>query len=217
MCCHPALTRPSAIALTLRAVGGLTTAEIANAFLVPEATMAQRISRAKQRIKTSGVPFRMPTDGERAERLERRPARALPDLQRGLHQQHRPEPAAHRSVERGDPADARRAQPPAGRWRGRGTAGADAADRCPAPGADRARRRADPARRAGSNAVGSARHRRGRRAHQRRRCPEGRSARISCRPRSRPCTTKRRAPRTPTGRRSWRCMACSSACPTIRW
>ncbi len=69
MCCHPALTRPSAIALTLRAVGGLTTAEIANAFLVPEATMAQRISRAKQRIKTSGVPFRMPTDRERAQRL----------------------------------------------------------------------------------------------------------------------------------------------------
>jgi RNA polymerase sigma factor (sigma-70 family) len=69
MCCHPALTRPSAIALTLRAVGGLTTAEIANAFLVPEATMAQRISRAKQRIKTSGVPFRMPSNGERAQRL----------------------------------------------------------------------------------------------------------------------------------------------------
>jgi predicted RNA polymerase sigma factor len=69
MCCHPALTRPSAIALTLRAVGGLTTAEIANAFLVPEATMAQRISRAKKLIKTSGVPFRMPTDVERAERL----------------------------------------------------------------------------------------------------------------------------------------------------
>jgi len=70
MCCHEALTRPSAIALTLRAVGGLTTAEIATAFLVPEATMAQRISRAKQRIKTSGVPFRMPTDDERAERLD---------------------------------------------------------------------------------------------------------------------------------------------------
>jgi RNA polymerase sigma factor (sigma-70 family) len=68
MCCHPALTRPSAIALTLRAVGGLTTAEIANAFLVPEATMAQRISRAKQRIKSSGVPFLMPGDRERAER-----------------------------------------------------------------------------------------------------------------------------------------------------
>lgn len=51
------------------AVGGLSTAEIANAFLVPEATMAQRISRAKQSIKASGVPFRMPTDAERAERL----------------------------------------------------------------------------------------------------------------------------------------------------
>jgi predicted RNA polymerase sigma factor len=69
MCCHPALTAASAIALTLRAVGGLTTAEIANAFLVPESTMAQRISRAKQRIKTSGVPFRMPTSDERAKRL----------------------------------------------------------------------------------------------------------------------------------------------------
>jgi RNA polymerase sigma factor (sigma-70 family) len=69
MCCHPALTRPSAIALTLRAVGGLTTAEIANAFLVPEATMAQRISRAKQKIKSSGVPFEMPGDRDRDERL----------------------------------------------------------------------------------------------------------------------------------------------------
>jgi predicted RNA polymerase sigma factor len=69
MCCHPALTSSSAIALTLRAVGGLTTREIANVFLVPEATMAQRISRAKQSIKSSGVPFRLPSPQERAERL----------------------------------------------------------------------------------------------------------------------------------------------------
>lgn len=69
MCCHPALTTSSAIALTLRAVGGLTTAEIASAFLVPEATMAQRISRAKQSIKASGVAFSMPGVSERAERL----------------------------------------------------------------------------------------------------------------------------------------------------
>ncbi len=69
MCCHAALTPSSAIALTLRAVGGLTTGEIANAFLVPEATMAQRISRAKQTIKASGVPFALPTSQERAERL----------------------------------------------------------------------------------------------------------------------------------------------------
>jgi RNA polymerase sigma factor (sigma-70 family) len=69
MCCHPALSAPSAIALTLRAVGGLSTAEIAKAFLVPEATMAQRISRAKQSIKQSRVPFRLPDAGERARRL----------------------------------------------------------------------------------------------------------------------------------------------------
>src|SRR5579862_5713095 len=69
MCCHPALTPASAIALTLRAVGGLTTAEIANAFLVPETTMAQRISRAKQRIKDSGVPFEMPAVRELTDRL----------------------------------------------------------------------------------------------------------------------------------------------------
>jgi RNA polymerase sigma factor (sigma-70 family) len=69
MCCHPALTPASAIALTLRAVGGLTTAEIANAFLVDEATMAQRISRAKQRIKASDVPFRMPTRDEQPARM----------------------------------------------------------------------------------------------------------------------------------------------------
>jgi RNA polymerase sigma factor (sigma-70 family) len=69
LCCHPALTPASAIPLTLRAVGGLTTAEIARAFLVPEETMAQRISRAKQRIKASGAPFALPTAGEWAERL----------------------------------------------------------------------------------------------------------------------------------------------------
>ncbi|MFI7675046.1 RNA polymerase sigma factor [Actinophytocola sp. NPDC049390] len=62
MCCHPALKPPDAIALTLRAVGGLTTTEIAHAFLIPEKTMGQRISRAKLRIKESGIPFRLPAD-----------------------------------------------------------------------------------------------------------------------------------------------------------
>ncbi|MGE5291863.1 MAG: RNA polymerase sigma factor [Micromonosporaceae bacterium] len=69
MCCHPALSPASQIALTLRAVGGLTTAEIARAFLVPEATMTRRISRAKRRIKDSGIPFAMPQGAERLERL----------------------------------------------------------------------------------------------------------------------------------------------------
>jgi RNA polymerase sigma factor (sigma-70 family) len=69
LCCHPALSAASQVALTLRAVGGLTTAEIARAFLVPEATMAQRISRAKQRIRHTGIPFRMPPEADREGRL----------------------------------------------------------------------------------------------------------------------------------------------------
>jgi RNA polymerase sigma factor (sigma-70 family) len=69
LCCHPALSPASQIAITLRAVGGLTTGQIARAFLVPEATMAQRISRAKQSIRTAGATFRMPPLEERPERL----------------------------------------------------------------------------------------------------------------------------------------------------
>lgn len=94
LCCHPALSPASQLALTLRAVGGLTTAQIAHAFFVPESTMAQRISRAKQSIKTSGIPFQMPPPEERADRLrvvlhvlylifsEGHTASSGPDLQR---------------------------------------------------------------------------------------------------------------------------------------
>jgi RNA polymerase sigma factor (sigma-70 family) len=69
LCCHPALTPPSQIALTLKAVGGLTTAEIARAFFVPETTMAQRVSRAKQRIREAGATFAMPPADEVDDRL----------------------------------------------------------------------------------------------------------------------------------------------------
>jgi RNA polymerase sigma factor (sigma-70 family) len=69
LCCHPALSPPSQLAVTLRAVGGLTTAEIARAFFVPEATMAQRISRAKQRIKETGTEFELPPQAERSDRM----------------------------------------------------------------------------------------------------------------------------------------------------
>ncbi len=69
MCCHPSLSEASQIALTLRAVGGLTTAEIARAFLVPEATMTRRITRAKQQIRDSGIPFSLPPIQDRGERL----------------------------------------------------------------------------------------------------------------------------------------------------
>ncbi len=97
LCCHPALSPASQIALTLRAVGGLTTAEIARAFLVPEATMAQRISRAKQRIKDVGRPVRDAAGGRAGRAAARRAARALPDLQRGLHGDLRARPAARRA------------------------------------------------------------------------------------------------------------------------
>jgi RNA polymerase sigma factor (sigma-70 family) len=92
---HPALSPASQVALTLRAVGGLTTAEIARAFLVPEATTAQRISRAKQQIKASGIPFELPPGAERSDRLrvvlhvlylifnEGYTATSGPELQRG--------------------------------------------------------------------------------------------------------------------------------------
>ncbi|GAA1652302.1 sigma factor-like helix-turn-helix DNA-binding protein [Kribbella alba] len=69
LCCHPSLTPPAQIALTLRAVGGLTTGEIARGFLVPEATIGQRISRAKARIRAGGAEFRMPSEGELSERM----------------------------------------------------------------------------------------------------------------------------------------------------
>jgi len=95
LCAHPALSPASQLALTLRAVGGLATAEIARAFLVPDATIAQRISRAKQQIKASRIAFKLPAESERAERLtvvlhvlylifnEGYTASSGPDLQRG--------------------------------------------------------------------------------------------------------------------------------------
>jgi RNA polymerase sigma factor (sigma-70 family) len=69
LCCHPAVTPPSQVAITLRAVGGLTTAEIARAYLVPEATMAQRINRAKQQIRAAGARFATPSPQEQPQRV----------------------------------------------------------------------------------------------------------------------------------------------------
>src|SRR5205085_279515 len=69
-CCHPALSREAQVALTLRAVAGLTTAEIARAFITSDATIAQRIVRAKRKIVEAGIPYRLPADTELSERVE---------------------------------------------------------------------------------------------------------------------------------------------------
>ena len=206
MCCHPSLTSSSAIALTLRAVGGLTTAEIASAFLVPEATMAQRISRAKQSIKASGVPFRLPTGEERAERLravlhvlylifnEGYTASAGPQLQRlelsreairlarGVHDLLPDDGEAAGLLALMLLTDARRAArtAPEGEL---------------IPMAKQDRTLWDPNEISEGIALLSAT------------LPKGRSARTNCRPPSPRFTTKRPEPRIPTGRRSWRCTS----------
>ena len=87
LCCHPALSPPSQVALTLRAVAGLSTLQIARAFLVPETTMAQRISRAKSRLRQVNAPFAIPAADELSERVTAA-ARPLSGLHRGAHQHH---------------------------------------------------------------------------------------------------------------------------------
>ncbi len=185
-CCHPDLAPTSQVALTLRAVGGLTTREIADAFYVPEATMAQRISRAKRALQGR----RLDQPGDLAVVL-----RVLYLVYTAGHA--RP----GRPGRRGDPA-----RPPTHpRHRGAGgarAARADAPQPRPPPGAARRRGPHRHARPAGPRPVGHPRDRRGRArpAVGAGRCSAPAATRS--RPPSPPCTTTRRAPRRPTGRRS---------------
>jgi RNA polymerase sigma factor (sigma-70 family) len=216
MCCHPALSPASQIALTLRAVGGLTTAEVARAFLVPEATMTRRISRAKQRIAASGIPFRLPPGPERAGRLgavlhvlylifnEGYARTSGPALQGA-------ELTAEairlaRLVRRLLPGDGEvagllalmlltDARRPA-------RTGPDG-ELIPMAEQDRALWNARYIEEGVALLTGA--------------LPHGESARTSCRPRSRPSTTRRQARRRPTGRSWSRSTSCCCGSPTTRW
>ena len=128
LCCHPALTRASQVALTLRAVSGLETAQIAAAFLVPEATMAQRLSRARATLRAAGARFELPVAAGAAGARRGGARRPVPRLQRGLHAQRGRHAGRRRADRRGDPPDPRPAAAAARSRRGRRGARADAAD-----------------------------------------------------------------------------------------
>ncbi len=151
-CCHPALSLDAQVALTLRTLGGLTTSEIAHTFLVDEATMAQRLVRAKKKIKLAGIPFRVPVAERLPERLEAVLAVFYLIYNEGYGGRDDLADESIRLAYRADVAHARRAG-------GARAARTDAAARRATRRADE-RRRDHPARGPGSRAVGSAQDRR---------------------------------------------------------
>ena len=160
-CCHPALAAESRVALTLREVGGLTTGEIAHAFLVAEPAMAQRLVRAKRRIRGAGIPFRVPPDHLLPERLRSVLAVLYLVFNEGYAATTRRRPRACRALRRGDQARKAAGRAHAGRARGVRPARAHAAAGLATSGTRRRRRRDRPPRGSGPLALGPGSDRRG--------------------------------------------------------